>query len=74
MEFTNRLFLIALTAAVVIAANAGLVSADNQFRAEAAVGDILFVDEQAEAALDTPQSFFYFVGGEYTMAEHLEGR
>lgn len=73
MEPTYRHFLIAVTAAVVIAGIAGLGIAETQSSAELVVADTQFSDEQAGAASVSVLSFFYFYEGEYTMAEHLQG-
>jgi len=63
MEPNYRRFLIAMTAAVVIATSAGLVIADSPSRARLVVAHTEFSDEQAGAASISAQSFFTSMRG-----------
>ena len=73
MEPNYRRFLTTMTAAVVIAASAGLVIADSPSRARLVVANTEFSDEQAGAASISAQSFFYLYEGDYALADHLQG-
>ena len=72
MEPLSRRFLIAMTAAVVIATSAGVGIADTRFNAKA-VAETDFSDEQAGSASVSVQSFFYLYEGDYVLSDHLQG-
>ena len=73
MESNYRRFLLAVTAAVVIATSAGLVIADNHASAKLVVADTQFSDEPARTPAVSVEDFFYLHQGEYAMAEYLQG-
>ena len=73
MEPNYRRFLIAVTAALVIATSAGFGIAANHSSAKLAVADTEFSDEQAGAASVSVKSFFYLYEGDYALADHLLG-
>jgi len=73
MEPPNRRFLIAMTAAVVIATTAGLGVAETQSRSKPVVASSLLGEEQAAAPSVSVQRFFYLDEGEYAAAENLRG-